>query len=106
MWQTDTITIQTGTLTSGLAGEEYTWADDYTVACDVQDISREKVLKDYGFSYPGKYYQVFDLTLDSGWAENNQVKYGGKQYWVRKVDNSADKIGASNHIYIILNEVV
>lgn len=106
MWQTDTVTIQTGTKSNNKGDKTIVWADDHPVVCDVQDINKEFVLKEYGISGASEYKQVFDQTLDPGWVNGHQVKFNAVQWWVRLVDGNQAKMGASNHIFVILAKVV
>ena len=106
MWQNDTVTFQTKTSVNTRGSIKDTWTSSSTVACDVQDISKEKVLKDYGFTDSNKYYQVFDRTLSALWVEGEQVAFGGDQYLVRMVNNTNGKIGASNHVFVIISKVI
>lgn len=106
MWQTDTINIQTKTEVNTLGSVAVTWSDSVDVLCDVQDINKEFVFKQYGISENGEFKQVFDLTNNSGWVKGNQVKYNSQQWWVKLVNANMQKIGASNHTFIILMRVV
>jgi len=106
MWQTDTVTLQTKTEVNVLGSIQVTWNDSEVVDCDVQDISREVVFKEYGISDEGFYKQVFDLTNNTNWIQGNQIKYDGKQYWVKLVNGNMAKIGASNHTFILLLKVI
>lgn len=106
MWQTDTVTFQIGAETNDKGYKTISWSDNGTVVCDVQDITKEIVLKKYGYSEQTDYKQVFDHTNSDKWVVGNQVKFDDIQYLVRKVDNNMAKMGASNHIYVILSRVV
>ena len=106
MWQTDTVTIQTGTKGNNKGNKTIVWASDHTVVCDVQDINKEFVLKTYGITGATEYKQVFDQSLDPGWVVGNQVEYNGAQWWVKLVNGNQAKMGASNHVFIILAKVV
>ena len=107
MWQTDTVTIQTVTEVNNYGSITQTWTDTAnTIACDVQDINKEMVFKDYGFTDSGEYKKVFDRTQSTLWSVDNQVKYNNTQWWVKLVNNSLGKIGASNHVLVILSKVI
>lgn len=106
MWQNDTVTFQTKTEVNTYGSIKSTWTASSTVACDVQAISKEKVLKDYGFTDANVYLEVFDRTLSTLWVEGNQVAFGGDQYLIRKVIDTNDKMGASNHVHVILSRVI
>jgi len=106
MFQDDIVTIQTKTEVNMLGSIKVTWTDNSTVLCDVQDINKEFVFKEYGISEDGEYKQVFDHTQSTDWTKGNQVKYNGQQWWVRLVNGNMGKIGASNHVCIILGKVI
>jgi len=106
MWQTDTVTIQTGSEVNYLGSIKVIWADSSIVTCDVQEIHKEKVFKEYGFTDVGDYKQVFDYNLATNWVEGNQVKYNNQQYWVKLVNGNMGKMGLSNHVYVILSRVI
>lgn len=106
MWQTDTVTIQTKSEVNTLGSIDVTWSDSTTVLCDVQDVNKELMVKNYGFSESGEYKQVFDYNLTTNWVKGNQVKYNGNQWWVKLVNKQMGKMSASNHIFIILQRVV
>ena len=106
MWQTDVVAIQTGVKSNNKGDKTVIWTNDHNVICDVQDINKEFVLREFGIAGDTEYKQVFDLSLDPGWVKGNQVSFESSQWWVRLVDGNQDKIGASNHIYVILAKVV
>ena len=131
MWQTDTVTIQSGEDVNTNGSIKTTWTDAISLLCDVQNISKELVNKNYGFTDAQEYKQVFDLNeilevlgtfpLESlypeddltpseyqvyYWVVGNQVKYKGEQYLIRLVDDSENKMGASNHIFVIMSRVI
>ena len=106
MWQDDIVTFQTGVKTNVNGSISTAWTDATTVACDVQDINRDFVFKRYGITGAGEYKQVFDHTQSALWVKGNQVKFGGIQWWVKMVNGNMGKMGASNHTYVILNEVI
>jgi hypothetical protein len=106
MFQNDTITFLTNISTNTLGSIKDTWLESTSIVCDVQEISKEKALKDYGFTDSNKYLQVFDLTLSELWVEGEQVKYDGEYYLVRKVIETNQKIGRSNHVFAVLSRVV
>ncbi len=105
MWQTDTVNIQTFTEVNDRGSIKRTWNDDLDVLCDVQDITKEIVLRDYGFNQDNEFKQVFDQT-NATWTEGQQVKFLSDQYWIRKVDGNMEKIGGSNHTFVILGKLV
>ena len=105
MWQTDTITLQTYTETNYLGSITRTWTDGNDILCDVQDISKELVYKNYGFTEIGNYKQIFDHN-NSSWILGNQVKYDSKEYLIVMVNSNMAKMGASNHTFVIMKEVI
>jgi len=106
MLQTDTITFQTKTEVNSEGAIVVTWADSAnTVKCNVQDISKEMVLKKYGFTDANEFLQVFDDSNDTSWTLGYQVKFESNQYLIKKVIDFT-KLGISNHTYIILNRVI
>ena len=106
MWQTDVVTIQEGTKVNTSGSIKVTWADTAnTVTCDVQDINKEAVFRDYGI-VGHEFKQVFDLTQSTLWVVGNQVKYDSEQWWVKLVDGNMGKIGFSNHVFVILMKVI
>lgn len=106
MWQTDSVTLQTKTESNVNGSIKSTWADATVIPCDVQDINKEFAFKNYGLTDSTEYKQVFDHTLSTEWVKGNQVKYDGEQWWVRVVQGTRIKIGASNHVYVILSKVI
>jgi len=131
MWQNDTVTLQTGEEVNNLGSIKVTWTDAIDVTCDVQDISKELVYKNYGFTKAMNYKQVFDQTdslevaavvpLDDfypsndstpsefrtfHWVEGNQVIYEEERYMIKLVNGNMDKMSLSNHVFIILQQVV
>lgn len=106
MFDTDVVYFQTKTEVNNFGTVKQTWAlSGASVTCDVQDISRERVLKDYGFADSTEYLQVYDRSLSANWVELDQVVFDSKQYLVRVVKNWS-KLGSSNHKYIVLSAVV
>ena len=105
MWQTDTVTLQTPTEVNTYGSIATTWADGTAVTCDVQDINREYVFKNYGFEEYTEYKQVFDHT-NAAWIKGRQCKYDSEQWLIRLVNANMDKMGASNHTYVILSKVI
>ena len=105
MWQTDTVYLQTCTDVNTKGSVKRTWTRDVAVLCDVQDISKEYVTKEYGFTDATEYRQIFDRTL-SDWVKGYQVEFDGVQWLVRLVKGNLNKMGASNHKYIIISKVV
>lgn len=106
MWQTDTVTIQISTPTKVRGATKTVWADDEDVLCDVQDMNKEFAFKNYGVTSEGEIKRVFDQTLNTKWKKHNQVKFEGKQYWIKYVNGNKAKMGASNHVFILLAEVI
>lgn len=104
MWQTDTVSLQSFVETNVLGAIKQVWTKTTDVLCDVQDISKEYVVKEYGFTEATEYKQVFDHTLAS-WIKGYQVEFEGSQWLVRNVQEQS-KMGSSNHKYIILSKVV
>ena len=106
MWQDDTVTIQTKSVTPNYGGGLVSWGAPTTaITCDVQDINKEIVFKNYGFTENVEYKQVFDLTKSALWIKGNQVLYDGDSWIVRLVNRQMDKIGSSNHVFVILSKV-
>ena len=106
MWQTDTVTLQTVTIVNNYGDITETWSDASTVLCDVQDINKELVMRNWGFTDNTEYKQVFDHTLNSGWKVGNQVKYDSEQWRIMLVNRQMAKMGATNHVFVILSKVV
>lgn len=106
MWQTDTVKLLVKVSTAGYAGTIITWTEtgSTNVTCDVQDINKEIVYKSYGID-GNEFKQVFDLT-HANWVIGTQVKYGSNNYYVKLVNNRMNKIGLSNHTFVILEKVV
>ena len=105
MWQTDTVILQTKSEVNTNGDIQNTWTDGPSVICDVQDISKDNLLKEFGFQDDNEWLQVFDHT-NANWAEGFQCKYNGNQYWIKRVINNLTKIGFSNHTYVVLQRVV
>ena len=106
MWQTDIVTIQDSTQVNVSGSIDVTWADTInTVKCDVQDVNKETVFRDYGI-VGNEFKQVFDLTQSELWVKGNQVKFDNEQYWVKLVNGLMGKIGFSNHVFVILMKVI
>ncbi|MHA1302991.1 MAG: hypothetical protein ACTSPI_04740 [Candidatus Heimdallarchaeaceae archaeon] len=106
MWQTDIVILQTKTEVNVLGSINATWTDSTEILCDVQDINKEFVFKTYGITENGEFKQVFDHTQNTNWIKGNQVKYDGVQWWIKLVNDSMWKLGASNHIFILLMKVI
>ena len=107
MWQDDTVTFQTVVEVNNYGGITQTWSNTAnTVMCDVQDINKELVFKKYGFTDVGEMKQVFDLTKSALWVVGEQVSFNSEQWWVKLVNRQLDKIGASNHVFVILSKVI
>lgn len=107
MWQTDPVTLQTkGTVAKVRGATKVTWVDSTVINCDVQHIDRDFVFKKYGLNDAAEYRQIYDLTLNSGWVKGNQVKIDGESWWVRVVSGNRAKMGASNHVFIIVSRVI
>lgn len=106
MWNTDVVNFQSFVSQNFSGVVKRTWSLNGTSClCDVQDISREKVLKDYGFTDSTKYKRIFDTSLSDLWVEGSQVEYNGEQYLVRLVI-AWNKLGASNNKQVILSKVI
>lgn len=106
MWLTDLITFQSVVVTNNYGSISDTWSDTTdTVLCDVQDISKEQLTKDYGITDVGEYKQVFDQTNDPNWETGTRVSFDSVSYQVVLINNY-DKIGTSNHTFVILKRVV
>ena len=107
MWQTDTVTFQTVVNTNNYGGITQVWSDTAnTILCDVQDINKELVWKNWGFTNETQFKQVYDHTLSALWVEGEQVKFDNDQWWVKMVNRQMAKIGTSNHVFVILSKVV
>ena len=105
MWQTDTVYLQTPTDVNTKGSIKRTWTVSDTILCDVQDINKEYVYKEYGFTDATEYKQVFDHN-QSAWVKGHQVKFEDEQWIVRLVNKNMTKIGKSNHVYVILSKVI
>ena len=127
MWQTDTVYTTVKKETNNLGALEVTWIPTAWIAidtpwedlevtweelsssiivCDVQDISQELAFKEYGMVDKGRYKQVFDHSSSSGWVQGNQVYFEGEFYWVMMVNSNMNKMGASNHTFVLLLKVI
>lgn len=104
-WQTDTVYLQTYTDVNTYGSIKRTWTKGEAVLCDVQDISKEYVVKEYGYTDATEYKSVFDLTMAS-WIKGLQVEFEGSQWLIRNVKGGLDKMSTSNHVNIILSKVV
>ena len=105
MFQTDKVYLQESVDTNTYGSISQIWNVTDTVMCDVQDINKELIYKNYGFTDASEYKQVFDLT-NSAWICGDQVKYNYEQWLISLVNSNMDKMGASNHTYVILSKVV
>lgn len=105
MWQSDTVTLQTYTETNYNGSIKRTWSDGASVTCDVQDINKEYVYKNYGLTDATEFKQVFDHS-NASWVKGEQVKYGDEQWMVKLVNSNMEKIGLSNHTFVILGKVI
>ena len=105
MWQTDIVYLQTVVNVNTLGSIKQTWSKSESVKCDVQSISKDTVYKEYGYTGETEYRQVFDHTM-STWVKGYQVEYLGEQWQVRNVISGLNKMGLSNHTYVILSKVL
>ena len=105
MWNTDTVYLQTVVETNVYGSLSQAWTNGTAVLCDVQDISKDYAFKNYGLTDANEMRQIFDHTL-SAWKVGDQVSYNSLQWIVRKAITNMDKIGASNHIYVIISQVI
>lgn len=105
MWDTDTVYLQTVADVNTLGSIKRTWTTGTAVTCDVQDISKEYIFKEYGYTGETEYRQVFDTSM-SAWVKGYQVEYLDEQWLVRNVITGLNKMGASNHTYVILSKVL
>jgi hypothetical protein len=103
MWQTDTVIFQVEAKTNVYGSIVITYTDGISVTCDVQDINKEFAFERFGISTSTELKQVFDHTL-ANWKVGSQVKFNALNWWVKLVEKQT-KIGASNHIYVILERV-
>jgi len=111
MWDTSIVTLQTSTTVNDKGSIKQIWVDLEDVECDVQFFdSQSKQLgfnfADFGATDVGDVRVVYDNTLNPNWKKGNQVRYNGKQWWVKYVDDRMDSIGLSNHIFVILVKVI
>ena len=106
MFQDDAITFQTKTEVNINGSIKQTWIEGDLIFCDVQEISKEKVNKAYGFTDSNEWLQIYDLTLSNKWVEGDEIIYNGNSYLVRKVIGNMAKIVASNHIYAVVSRVI
>lgn len=106
MWQTDSVIIQSGNTVNDEGVLIVTWSDTETIIqCDVQEINKELVYKKYGFTDADEWLQVFDHTCSTAWIKGNQVKFDSREWEIRKIEHQ-DKMGKSNHAFIILSAVI
>ena len=105
MFQTDTVYLQTLTEVNTYGSISQAWTNSTAVTCDVQDVNREYVYKNFGLTDATEYKQVFDHT-NASWVKGNQVSYLSEQYIVRLVNKNMEKMGKSNHTFVILSRVV
>jgi len=105
MWQDDIVYLQTSTEVDTYGSIAITWTKGTAVTCDVQDINKEYVYKNYGLTESTEYKQIFDHTQAS-WVLGEQVSYLDKQWLVRLANKNMGKIGNSNHIYVIISKVI
>lgn len=104
MFQDDTIYSQTYTTTNfnGSVDREYT--RDEAITCDVQDINKEYAYKTYGLTDVNELKQVFDHT-NATWVVGDQVEYLTEQWIVKLCNANMEKLGYSNHTYVIIAKV-
>ena len=136
MWSTDIVYLQTKTDVNTIGSIKSTWVDVAEIPCDVQPMSKEKANKNYGFTDANIWKTVFvpsfNVTYNflNGFTndflnnymhnelgqtnyenfvipfkEGHQVKYDGKQWLIRLVQDLS-KIDKSNHMFMILSEVI
>lgn len=105
MWQTDIVYLQTATDVNYNGSIKQTWTKSVAVTCDVQDISKEYVFKEYGFTDATEYRQIFDHSLAS-WVKGEQVSFEDEQWLVKVVKGNLDKMGKTNHKYVVIGKVV
>jgi len=127
MWQDDTVYTTVKQETNTLGSIDVTWIPTAwvaidtpwqdldisweelsasTIMCDVQDVSKELAFREWGMTLEGQYKQVFDHANSAGWQKGNQVYFNGEFYWVMLVNRNMDKMGASNHTFIVLLKVI
>lgn len=106
MFDDYTVTLQTSSTVKVRGATKVTWTDEEDVTCDVQDINKEEVRREWGITDATEFKQVFDGTLNPNWEKGNQVKYDGSQWWVKLVDGNMGNLGVTNHIFIILGKVI
>lgn len=104
MWRTDTVYLQTKTEVNTYGSIKITWVQGTAILCDVQPMSKEKALKDYGLTDSNNWLAVYAPT-GSAFVEGMQVKFDSKQWLVRLVQNWG-KLDKSNHTFAILSAVV
>lgn len=105
MWNTETVNLQTVTEVNTLGSIKQTWTNSTAILCDVQDISKEYAYKKYGLTDANEMRQIFAPT-GSLFVVGNQVSYNSLQWLVRLVNDSHNKIGASNHCFAIVSKVI
>jgi hypothetical protein len=101
---TDTVYEQTRVDTNVYGSISTAWTESTGWPCDVQPISREKAIKDWGITDSNHVYEVFSCrqtTFTEGW----QVKWNDEQYMVRVV-KLYDKINMSDHNFMVMTKVV
>lgn len=107
MWDTDEVSFQSLVTVNYTGVIKKTWsANGIKVYCDVQDISAEKVQKEYGFTDANQYKRVFDTSGVVTWVETEEVLYGGVPWLIRLVKTGYNKMGQSNNVEIILSRVI
>jgi len=105
MWNTDTVYLQTVVETNVYGSISQVWTNGTEVLCDVQDISKDYAFKNYGLTDANEMRQIFAPT-GSLFVVGNQVSWNSSQWLTRLVNDSHDKLGASNHCYIIVSKVI
>ena len=105
IFNTDTVTLQTVSITSVAGALKKVWTPSTNVKCDVQDLDKDKAQKVYGLQQNTDYLQVFDGS-NAAWVLGNQVLYSGSQYIVRRVQSNMQKLALSNLTFIILEKVI
>ena len=101
MWLSDAVYIQSKEETNVYGAISIVWTAGASTLCDVQPMSKEKALKEYGLTDSNRWLEVF-APSGTAFVEGYQVKYNNKQWLVRLVQHWS-KIGGTNHTFAVLS---
>jgi len=105
MFQSDIIYLQTKIETNVYGSISIEWTKATPIICDVQDISKEVVFKKYGLTEAGLYRQIYDHA-ESSWVLGEQVSYLDEQWLIVLIHGNQNKIGLSNHKYVVIRKII